>query len=62
MDEVVVRLHTHEKNINRYQNLLGTDLSEAEKHYLERRLSEERFAIAMLQITSPAWAPSSPER
>jgi hypothetical protein len=53
MDEKVARLRTHQKNIDRYQGLLKTKLSEAEKHYLEKRLSEERFAITMLQFMSP---------
>jgi hypothetical protein len=48
MDERSARLHTHQKNIDRYQGLLKTKLSEAEKQYLEKRLSEERVAIAML--------------
>jgi hypothetical protein len=45
-------LLTHQKNIDRYQNLLKTKLSEAETHYLERRLSEERFAMAILRFMS----------
>jgi hypothetical protein len=48
MDERIVRLRTHQKNIDRYQSLLKTQLSDVEMHYLEKRLSEERFAIAML--------------
>jgi hypothetical protein len=53
MDERIVRLRAHQKNIDRYQGLLKTKLSEAEKHYLEKRVSEERFAISMLQFRSP---------
>jgi hypothetical protein len=56
MDEKIARLHTHEKNIDRYQGLLKTQLSEVEKQYLERRLSEERFSIAMLDFMSPPGA------
>jgi hypothetical protein len=52
MDERIARLRTHQKNIDRYQGLLTTNLSEAEKQYLEKRLSEERFAIVMLQFMS----------
>jgi len=33
--------------------LLKTKLSEAEVHYIEERLSEERFSVAMLQFMSP---------
>jgi hypothetical protein len=46
-------LRTHEMNIERYQSLLKTKLSEAEVNFLERRLAEERFAIAMLDFISP---------
>jgi hypothetical protein len=56
MDERSARLHTHQKNIDRYQGLLKTKLSEAEKQYFERRLSEERIAIAMLDVLSPSAA------
>ena len=43
-------LRVHERNIDRYQRLLKTKLSEAEVHYFKERLSEERFAVAMLQL------------
>ena len=43
-------LRVHERNIDRYQRLLKTKLSHAEVHYLEKRLSEERCAVAMLQF------------
>jgi hypothetical protein len=46
-------LRVHERNIDKYQRLLKTKLSHAEVHYLEKRLSEERFAVAMLQFMSP---------
>ena len=51
-----VRLNTHQKNIERYQDLLETKLSKVERQYIEKRLSEERLAIAMLQFMSPASA------
>jgi hypothetical protein len=41
-------LYSHQKNIERYEGLLKTKLSEAETQFLERRLSEERFAIRIL--------------
>jgi len=52
MEERIVRLRIHQKKTDRYQSLLTTKLSEDEKHYLEKRLSEERFAITMLQFMS----------
>jgi hypothetical protein len=54
MDNRITRLLAHQKNIERYQNLLRTNLSEIELHYIERRLSEERFAIAMLDFMDPS--------
>ena len=54
MDEHIARLRTHRKNIDRYQSLLRTTLSEAELQYLQKRLSEERFAIAMLENRGPS--------
>jgi hypothetical protein len=53
MDERIARLHTHLENIKRYQNLLKTNLSAVELHFLEKRLAEERFAIAMLDFMRP---------
>ena len=55
MDEKrTAQLLTHQKNIERYQSLLKTKLSEVEKHYIERRLSEERFAMSMLHFMAPS--------
>jgi hypothetical protein len=50
------RLREHHQNIERYQSLLKTELGEVELQYLERRLAEERFAIAMLVDPSAVWA------
>jgi hypothetical protein len=57
METKTVQLRTHQKNIDRYEGLLKTELSEAERQYIEKRLSEERLAMAMLQFMSPS-APS----
>lgn len=63
MDERTTRLRTHQRNIDRYQNMLKTHLTETERHFVEKRLSEERFAIAMLQFMSPKAVifPGAPE-
>jgi hypothetical protein len=45
-------LQAHQNNIERYQGLLNTKLSEVELRFVERRLSEERFAIEMLRFMS----------
>jgi len=54
MDERSTRLRNHRQNISRYENMLKTRLSEVELHFVEKRLSEERFAIAMLQFMGPS--------
>ena len=53
METRIVQLRTHQKNIDRYEGLLETKLSEVERLYIEKCVSEERFAIAILQFTSP---------
>jgi hypothetical protein len=53
MNERIARLRTHQKNIERYQTLLKTKLNDVEVQFLEKRLSEERSAVAMLQFMGP---------
>ena len=50
MSERTARLLAHYQNIERYESLLKTKLADVEAQHLERRLAEERFAIAMLQF------------
>jgi hypothetical protein len=51
MDERIARLRAHQKNIERYQSLLKTELTEVEMHYLEKLLSEERLVMAILSAS-----------
>ena len=51
-----IRLSAHQKNIERYEDLLDTQLSELEREYIEKRISEERLTMATLQLMSPASA------
>ena len=51
IDEQLARLRTHRNNIYRYRRLLGTRLTELERQYLERRLSEEQTAMELLSTT-----------
>jgi len=63
MDESGARLRTHLRNIDRYQNLLKTHLTELEVQYLEKRLREERSVIAALhfnRLQSSAIVPRGP--
>ncbi|MGB8608808.1 hypothetical protein [Bradyrhizobium sp.] len=47
-DEKLARLRAHDSNISRYRRLLKTNLSDIERRFLERRLSEERSAVESL--------------
>jgi hypothetical protein len=51
IDEKVARLRAHDNNINRYRRLLGTNLSDLERQFIERRLKEEVVAIEGLAST-----------
>ena len=54
-DEELARLRAHDSNISRYRRLLKTKLSDLEREFLDRRLSEERSAVASL--AQPAATP-----
>ena len=41
-DEKLARLRTHRNNIARYRRLLKTKLTNLERQFIERRLSEEQ--------------------
>jgi hypothetical protein len=49
MNERAARLRAFERNIDRYQRLLETKLNETETRFVRQRLSEELFAMAILQ-------------
>jgi hypothetical protein len=53
MNERIARLRAHRQNIERYQSLLVMTLNSAEVQFLERRLAEERLAIATLEFNAP---------
>ena len=42
IDQQLARLHAHRSNIQRYRNLLQTSLTELERQFVEKRLTEER--------------------
>lgn len=58
IDERIARLRAHQRNIDRYQGLLRTKLSELEFEFLKRRLREEQ--LAMLRFTTSPAAVSKP--
>ncbi|MGY3605740.1 MULTISPECIES: hypothetical protein [unclassified Bradyrhizobium] len=47
-DERVARLRAHDSNISRYRRLLGTNLTDLERGFVERRLNEEWSAVQSL--------------
>jgi hypothetical protein len=48
IDEKLARLRTHRNNIARYRRLLKTQLTDCERLFIEKRLSEERCAMESL--------------
>jgi hypothetical protein len=54
MNERIARLRAHQRNIDRYQGLLKSNLSAVELRFVEQLLSEERLALASLQSMSPS--------
>jgi hypothetical protein len=48
IDENWGHLHVHRNNIRRYRRLLQTELTELERRYIERRLTEEKSAMESL--------------
>ncbi|MBR0849800.1 hypothetical protein JQ543_18755 [Bradyrhizobium diazoefficiens] len=54
LDVSLERVRAHHKNIDRYRRLLATHLSDLERSYIERRLSEEQSSMrGLLQETLP---------
>jgi hypothetical protein len=48
IDENFARLRAHRNNIYRYRRLLGTQLTDLERDYIKRRLSEEQTSMETL--------------
>ena len=51
-DEKFALLRTHRNNISRCRRLLKTKLTEFERQFIERRLSEERSAMERLAAST----------
>ena len=47
LDERFARLRTHRSNIARYRRLLETNLTDHERQFIERRLSEEQLEFEL---------------
>jgi hypothetical protein len=52
IDEKLALLRTHRNNISRYRRLLKTQLTECERQFIEKRLSEERSAMENLAAST----------
>lgn len=48
IDEKLALLRSHRNNISRYRRLLKTKLTDLERQFIERRVSEERSAMEEL--------------
>ncbi|WFU75049.1 MULTISPECIES: hypothetical protein [unclassified Bradyrhizobium] len=63
LDQNLARIRAHRNNVHRYRRLLKTRLSDLERQFIERRLSEEgsalealtseTFPIALLRTPTP---------
>ena len=52
IDEKLALLRTHRNNISRYRRLLKTQLTDYERQFIEKRLSEERSAMENLAAST----------
>ena len=67
IEESFVRLRTHRNNVQRYRQLLETELTDLERRFIEKRLLEEQSAIESLATLTfplifkdPAASPQDP--
>ena len=64
IDEQLARLRTHRNNIARYRRLLQTHLTDYEREFIERRMSEEQSHFESLTakiILDNLYLPVAPE-
>jgi hypothetical protein len=53
LDQQLTRLRTHRNNIQHYHNLLQTSLTELERQFVQRRLTEEQSNLECLAASLP---------
>jgi hypothetical protein len=53
IDQQLARLRAHHRNIQRYRNLLQTSLTELEREFVEKRLTEEQSNLESLAPLIP---------
>ena len=54
IDQHVARLRTHRRNIQRYRNLLQTSLTDLERQFVQKRLTEEQSNLESLANSLPS--------
>ena len=53
IDQQLVRLRAHRSKIQRYRNLLQTSLTELERQFVEKRLTEEQSSLESVANSLP---------
>jgi hypothetical protein len=53
-EENLALLRTHYKNVQRYRQLLESNLTDFEREYIGKRLLEEQLAIETLSANAPS--------
>jgi hypothetical protein len=53
INQQLARLRTHHSNIQHYRNLLQTSLTELERQFIQKRLTEEQSNLESLQTSLP---------
>ena len=53
IDGQFARMRTHRNNIQRYRHLLQTSLTELERQFVEKRLTEEQSHLERLAASLP---------
>ncbi|MGY8637029.1 hypothetical protein RAD15_31620 [Bradyrhizobium sp. 14AA] len=62
LDQDLARIRAHRNNLCRYRRLLKTKLSDIERQFIERRLTEEQTALAALAAGAVPVAFALPNR
>jgi hypothetical protein len=52
-DQRLARVRAHRSNIQRYRNLLQSSLTELERQFIEKRLTEEQTNLESLSTSLP---------
>ena len=53
IDQQLARLNTHRRNIQRYRSLLQTSLTDLERQFVQKRLTEEQSNLERLANSLP---------